>query len=275
MDVPGVGFLSYICGMGPETTVTAWVRGKPYPMTYSDTWTYGWGSPRHWVDYDCMAPGTPILVEGTRRWIEPPTEGDPKAVPTSARVAVWNKSDRSFRHAALPARCGNPSVFTDIGTSHGFYRSVSWAGSNGIVTGGKDGKIRHARAVTREEMAVTPARWGNIGNFGKNGGGYETNIDPRRIDPTIRPRFRDVLAALKYSVEISVLSQIGVINGWSDGTFRPTQDVTRGQTAAFLYRLAGSPAYTPPKTSRFKDVTTRTPFYEEISWMAQSGFTTG
>jgi hypothetical protein len=124
-------------------------------------------------------------------------------------------------------------------------------------------------------MAVTLARWGNIGNFGKNNGGYETNIDPRRIDPTIRPKFRDVPAARKYSVEISVLSQIKVINGWSDGTFRPTQNVTRGQTAAFLYRLAGSPAYTPPKTSRFKDVTTRTPFYKEISWMAQKGFTTG
>lgn len=275
MDIPGVGYISYRCGVGPETTVTAWVKGKPYPMNYGGTWTYGWGTPIHWVDYDCMAPGTPIFVEGTRRWVIPPPPENPKAVPTSDRVAVWNKSDRLFRHAALPARCGNPSVFTDIGPAHGFYKSISWAAANGIVTGGKDGKVRHTQAVTREEMAMTLARWGNIGNFGKNGGGYETNIDPRRIDPTIRPTFRDVPAARKYSVEISVLSQIGVIKGWPDGTFRPTQNVTRGQTAAFLYRLAGSPSYTPPKTSRFKDITTRTPFYKEISWMAQSGFTTG
>ena len=76
-------------------------------------------------------------------------------------------------------------------------------------------------------------------------------------------------------MEISLLSQIGVINGWSDGTFRPTQKVTRGQTAAFLYRLAGSPAYTAPKTSKFKDAKPGTAFYKEISWMAKNGFTTG
>ena len=275
MDIPGVGTIFYRCGVGPQTTVTAWVKGKAYPMNYGGTWSYGWGTPNHWVDYECMAPGTPIFVEGTRRQVIPPSPENPKAVLYTDRVAVWNKSDRLFRHAALPARCGNPSVFTDIGTSHGFYKPIYWAATNGIVTGGKDGKIRHTQAVTREEMAVTLARWGNIGNFGKNNGGYETNIDPRRIDPTIRPKFRDVPAARKYSVEISVLSQVGVIKGWPDGTFRPTQNVTRGQTAAFLYRLAGSPTYTPPKTSRFKDLTTRTPFYKEISWMAQKGFTTG
>ena len=92
---------------------------------------------------------------------------------------------------------------------------------------------------------------------------------------TATERFRDVPATRQYSVEISLLSQIGVINGWSDGTFRPTQNVTRGQTAAFLYRLAGSPAYTPPKTSQFEDIDPRTPFPKEISWMAKNGFTTG
>ena len=29
---------------------------------------------------------------------------------------------------------GNPSVFTDIGTGHGFYKPIYWAATNGIVT---------------------------------------------------------------------------------------------------------------------------------------------
>ena len=45
--------------------------------------------------------------------------------------------------------------------------------------------------------------------------------------------------------------------------------------AAFFYRLAGSPAYTAPSESRFKDVPTDHPFYKEISWLAEQNITTG
>ncbi|WP_229741972.1 S-layer homology domain-containing protein [Kocuria dechangensis] len=74
---------------------------------------------------------------------------------------------------------------------------------------------------------------------------------------------------------MSLLSQIGVVKGYPDNTFRPDEKVTREATAAFLYRLAGSSAYTAPPTSRFSDVKPGAPFYKEISWMAEQGFATG
>jgi hypothetical protein len=279
----GKGEITYgwICA-NENAKLTAWVKGKPYPMEFGTYRKYFHGGAYHWIEYDCLAVGTPVLIEGTEPIVATvggPDQGDgtepERTVNITKKIHEWDNADALFRYKSLPARCGNPSVFNDIGTGHGFYKAIQWAAANAIATGEKDGKIRHTQAVTREEMAVSLARWGNIGNFGKNGGAYDTNIDPRLIDPSTRPKFRDVPAIRQYSVEISVLSQIGVIRGWPDGTFRPDQKVTRGQTAAFLYRLAGSPAYTPPKTSKFKDVTSRTPFHKEISWMAQSGITTG
>jgi hypothetical protein len=51
--------------------------------------------------------------------------------------------------------------------------------------------------------------------------------------------------------------------------------VNRDAMAAFLYRFAGDPAFTPPATSPFTDVTPSTPFYKEITWLASTGVTSG
>jgi hypothetical protein len=62
-----------------------------------------------------------------------------------------------------------------------------------------------------------------------------------------------------------------------DGTsqFRPTEPVSREAMAAFLYRAAGSPEFTPPATSPFTDVATGYPFYKQISWLAANNISTG
>jgi serine protease len=45
--------------------------------------------------------------------------------------------------------------------------------------------------------------------------------------------------------------------------------------AAFLYRFAGSPAYTAPPVSPFQDVSTGQQFYKEMAWLAEEGISTG
>lgn len=87
--------------------------------------------------------------------------------------------------------------------------------------------------------------------------------------------FRDVAASHQFRKEISWLSRQGITTGWPDGTFRPGQSVSRAAFAAFLYRYAGCPAFTPPAQSPFKDVPSDHQFYREITWLASAGVTTG
>lgn len=95
--------------------------------------------------------------------------------------------------------------------------------------------------------------------------------------PTPAPttKFRDVPAGRQFATEINWLATTGITTGYSDGTYRPAATVNRDAMAAFFYRMAGSPAYTAPKVSPFKDVPTTHQFYKEISWLASKGITTG
>ncbi|MCU1573738.1 MAG: alkaline phosphatase family protein [Micrococcaceae bacterium] len=89
------------------------------------------------------------------------------------------------------------------------------------------------------------------------------------------PSFRDVPPENQFHSEITWLAQAGVTSGYDDGTFRPTEPVHRDAMAAFLYRLAGNPGYTPPTVSPFTDVAPDSQFYKEISWLADQGISTG
>ncbi|NEG70541.1 hypothetical protein F6S87_08045 [Bifidobacterium sp. BRDM6] len=59
--------------------------------------------------------------------------------------------------------------------------------------------------------------------------------------------------------------------------FRPGNAIVRQDMAAFLYRLAGSPAYTPSAADEayFADVDDNTDHAREIWWCASVGITTG
>ena len=70
--------------------------------------------------------------------------------------------------------------------------------------------------------------------------------------------FPDVPPGASFQVEIQWMADQGISTGYADGTFRPTANVTRQAMAAFMYRFAGSPAFTPPVTSPFSDVPTAT-----------------
>lgn len=91
--------------------------------------------------------------------------------------------------------------------------------------------------------------------------------------------FGDVGSDLDHADDISWLATKGVTMGWNNGdgsySFRPYKDVARADMAAFLYRLAGSPEYSAPASSPFADVTSETPHYTEICWLADQGISEG
>ncbi|MGQ1797940.1 S8 family serine peptidase [Kocuria oceani] len=94
----------------------------------------------------------------------------------------------------------------------------------------------------------------------------------------ITSAFNDVSWGRTFYNEIAWTRAAGISNGWPAGAarvYRPTHNVSREQMAAFLYRVAGKPAYTPPRVSPFADVPTTHVFYKEIAWMRASGVSTG
>lgn len=65
------------------------------------------------------------------------------------------------------------------------------------------------------------------------------------------------------------------LDGWEGIEYRPVTPINRDAMAAFLYRLAGSPAFDAPAESPFVDVTPTTAYYKEITWLADTGISTG
>ena len=87
--------------------------------------------------------------------------------------------------------------------------------------------------------------------------------------------FSDVPDGMMFHREMSWLANEGISTGWDDGTYRPLLAINRDAMAAFLYRLAGEPAFTAPATSPFADVATSQQFYKEMAWLRAEGISTG
>lgn len=164
------------------------------------------------------------------------------------------------------------------------------------VYGGRQGSLDHVLVSPSMNQQVTGADvWNinsvesiafeysrfnnNITNFYSPDAYRSSDHDPKIVGFNLKTSepasFIDVKQGDPFYTEIMGLANAGVIRGWADGTFRPTENISRGAVAAFFYRLAGSPDYTAPTVSRFKDVPATHSFYQEISWLADQGITTG
>jgi hypothetical protein len=88
--------------------------------------------------------------------------------------------------------------------------------------------------------------------------------------------FPDVRPGVFYEDALDWAAATGLVTGFSDGTYRGTTPVTRGQIASMLWRLFGSPGGNPPHP--FSDVA-GSPHEEAIRWVAanqlMSGFPSG
>jgi hypothetical protein len=90
---------------------------------------------------------------------------------------------------------------------------------------------------------------------------------------TATPTFTDVPTSHLFFEDIECLVELGVTNGFEDGTFRPGQFITRAAVVSWLWRLAGEP--TPDALPEFSDVPESHPFAEAIAWATEADITAG
>ncbi|MDO4897717.1 MAG: S-layer homology domain-containing protein [Rothia sp. (in: high G+C Gram-positive bacteria)] len=150
-------------------------------------------------------------------------------------------------------------TYADVRPGSLFYTEVTWATKNNLIIGYPDGSFRPNEPVDRQTFARAV---------------YAYRSKPSYTPPA-KSYFSDVPATHLYYKEINWLVEQGITSGYWDKTFRPTKVLERNALAAFLYRMAGEPHYTPPVISYFTDVLPAEEFYKEISWLRDMNITTG
>ena len=85
--------------------------------------------------------------------------------------------------------------------------------------------------------------------------------------------FADVSAGSYYAKAVAWAIENGITGGTGDGLFSPNAACTRAQSAAFLYRAAGSP--TVGGSSGFSDVAADAYYASAVTWAKEHGITGG
>ncbi|MBS1674420.1 MAG: S-layer homology domain-containing protein [Actinobacteria bacterium] len=182
--------------------------------------------------------------------------------PTGTQTVDGDVLSTSLSLSSVATTVTRPTSFADVPSSYPFSTEITWLASAGISTGWATPQGRNFQPQTpiaRDAMAAFLYRFAG---------------SPAYTPPTTSP-FSDVPTSYPFYTQIAWLAATGITTGYGDGTFHPGDPVNRDAMAAFLYRFAGSPAYTPPTTPRFSDVPTSYPFSTQIAWLAATGITTG
>lgn len=174
------------------------------------------------------------------------------AAPTAASAAV------------CPPAVGSP--FADIPADHPFCREIAQGQAEGWSTGYADGTFRPLDAMTRQSAAAM--LW-------ELAAAYNTD-DLDVLKPCTEDAFPDVPMDHPFCAYIRDAAKVGVFEGYGDGTFRPTDPISRQTAAAILHRF---PEWAwvavdcePPL---YSDVSAASPFCEQIVHLSNMGVING
>lgn len=148
-------------------------------------------------------------------------------------------------------------TFTDVLPSDYFYEPVRYLYCRGVISGYNDNTFRPYNSTTRGQLTKIVVL----------GFGLAIYI------PTT-PTFSDVAIDHPFYQYIETAAHNNLVSGYSDGTFRPFNNVTRGQLSKIVVEAAGWVIYAPPSPT-FSDVPTDHPFYQYIETAYQHGIISG
>lgn len=169
-------------------------------------------------------------------------------IATITATAVSSSIISANTSAAVP-------IFSDISENNTHYSSVIELANRGIIQGYKNGEFGPKNIITRGQAAK-----------------IISGILSLKLEQATNTEFNDVSQDNPYASAIVTLKQLGIINGYTDGTFRPNAPITRNQMAKILTRAFNLKA-TENITLPFKD--TQKSYQTAISALYQYGITSG
>jgi hypothetical protein len=131
---------------------------------------------------------------------------------------------------------GNIQQFGDVPSTNPFFAYINILKTEGIISGYSDGTYRPNAYVTRGETAKF------IHNALKRNG-----VQGTEVGSGVMSDFPDVTGANVFKDSIIYLSREKIINGFSDGTFKPNNNVTRGEMAKMVDGARGKISISSPK----------------------------
>jgi FG-GAP repeat/S-layer homology domain len=199
--------------------------------------------------------GTAVAISGATVVAGAPDE-DSVATGVNGNMADNSRLSAGAAYVAVDEGCFAPP-FSDVAIDHTFCREILWMADNAVSTGFDDGTYRPSIEVTRQAMSAFLARLAN-----------------GALVPCTSQLFDDVPIDHPFCEEIQWMHDEGISTGFDDDTYRPSIAVTRQAMSAFMARLADADL-TPCVVAPFTDVATSHPFCSEITWMKNSGVSTG
>ena len=152
------------------------------------------------------------------------------------------------------------SVFSDIDPAAYYAEAVKWAYENGVTSG-----------VTAPVPGVSPGVFG-VGQSLTRAMAAVFLYSYAKASPVdSAPGFPDVEEGRWYTKQILWMSANGYTAGYDDGRFGTNDPVKRGESLAFLRRIAGGDG----GTSTFADVAEGSWLYAPVAWAASNGVLDG
>lgn len=109
-------------------------------------------------------------------------------------------------------------VYSDVHSNYWAFDAIQRVSGAGVMSGYEDGTFRPSKSITRAEIAALVDRL------------LATEVNGRTV-------YADVSTDHWAYESISKVSQLGILRGYSDGTFHPEQPITRAEFATLILRL--------------------------------------
>ena len=140
--------------------------------------------------------------------------------------------------------------FSDVSADKWYNNAVSTLCHMGVLGGYSDGTFRPNAPITRAEFAKIAVSFAQINGFSEYG--YFTDVD----------------SSDWYAPYVDAAKSVGLIEGYSDGSFKPANKITRAEACTIVNRVLGrKPSKNNMKISdriNWPDCTTDDWFYEAI-----------
>lgn len=168
---------------------------------------------------------------------DPGTPGGPEPCPRDETCPIW--------------------PYTDASTTAWYHDGVHYCLETGLMVGCGGGKFEPNSSLSRAQLLQIL--------YNKEG------------RPGVSPDsgFADVAQGTWYAKAVSWAAQSGIAAGYGDGTFGPSDPITREQLAAILWRYAGSPK-TTGKLDSFTDGDRASNYARKaLEWAVETGMMEG